>query len=119
MIEMMHCVIIFVNSLPCKGGLHSILSPREIVTRNKYSCPKIRIGQYVQGLVDGINDIEEEISIIALYLGRIANGSGHNIFKLNTKAVVSFNRVVVVPTPQSVIDPVKQMGISEKQSEEI
>ena len=31
-IEMVHHVVILMNSLPCKGILHSILFPREIVT---------------------------------------------------------------------------------------
>ena len=59
-IEMVHRVIILMNSLPCKGALHSILDPREIVTGNKFRCPTIKIGQYVQGLVGGTNDTEQE-----------------------------------------------------------
>ena len=44
MIEMVHRVVILMNSLPHKGSLHSILSPREIVTGNKFRCPTICIG---------------------------------------------------------------------------
>ena len=43
-IEMVYHVFILVNSLPCKGSLHSILSPRKIVTGKKFRCPSIRIG---------------------------------------------------------------------------
>ena len=113
-IEMVHRVVILMNSLPCKGSLHSILSPREIVTGNKFRCPTIKIGQYVQELVGGTNDTEQERSIDALYLGQADNGSGHNVFNLSTKAVVSVNRVVVIPTPQTVIERVNAMGVSEK-----
>ena len=35
-IEMVHCVIILMNSLPRKGSLHSVLSPKEIVTGKKF-----------------------------------------------------------------------------------
>ena len=50
-----------------------------------------------------------------MYLGRSDNGSGHSVFKLDTNAVVSVNRVVVIPTPASVTARVNKMGIAEKQ----
>lgn len=56
-IEIVHCVIIFLNILPYKGGLHSVLFRREIVTKKCICPPKIQIGQHVQGLVGGTNDI--------------------------------------------------------------
>ena len=41
-IGMLHCVVILMNSLPCMGGLHSVLSQKEIVTGKKFiRCPKI------------------------------------------------------------------------------
>ena len=116
-IEMVHRVIILMNSLPRKGSLHSILSPRKIVTGKKFRCPNVRIGQYIQGVIGGTDNTEQERSINALYLGRADNGSGHIVFKLDTKAVVSANRVVVIPTSKVVIDRVNEMGISEKQPE--
>ena len=112
-IELVHHVIIIMNSIPWKGSLHSILSPREIVTEKKFRCPTT-IGQYIQGLVGGTNSIDQVRSINALYLGRAENGSGHIVFKLDTKAVVSVNRIVVIPTPTTIIDRVNEMGHSEK-----
>lgn len=118
-IKMVNRVIILMNLLPRKGGLHSVLSPREIVTGNKFRRPKIQIGQYVQGLVDGTNNREKERSINALYLGRADNGSGHRVFKLGTKVVVSVNRVMIILTPQTIMGWVDKMGVSEKQPEGI
>ena len=43
-IKVVHRVIVLINSLPRKGGLYSALSPRKILTDNKFRCPKIRIG---------------------------------------------------------------------------
>ena len=109
MIEMVHRIIILMKSLPCKGSLHSILSPKEIGTGKKFRCPTICLGQYIQGLIGGPNNTEQERSIDALCLGRAENGSGHIVFKVDTKTVVSVNRVVVIPTPKSVIDRVSEM----------
>ena len=102
-IEMVHRVVILMNSIPRKGSLHSIILPRELVTGKKFRCPTIRIGQYIQGIIGDTNDTDEERSIDALYLGRADNGSGHIVFKLDTKAVVSVNRVVLIPTPTTII----------------
>ena len=44
---------------------------------------------------------------------------GHMLFKLDTKAVVSVNRVVLFPTPSTIIDRVNEMGHSEKQPEDV
>ena len=44
------------------------------------------------------NDTEQEKSSDALYLGCTDNGSGHIVFKADTKAAISFIRVVVIPT---------------------
>ena len=41
------------------------------------------------------------------------------MFKLNTKAVVSVNRVEVIPTPTTIIDQVNAMGEAEHQPEGI
>ena len=55
------------------------------MTGNKFRCPKICIGQYVQGLVGSTNNTEKERSVDVLYLGRADNGSGHRVFKFDTK----------------------------------
>ena len=67
----------------------------------------------------GTNDTEQERLINTLYLGFTDNDSGHIVFKLDTKVVVSVNRVVVTPTPQTIINRVNQMGALEKQQDRI
>jgi hypothetical protein len=90
-IELVHRVTMLINSLPKQNGIHLILSPREIVTGKKFRCPSIKIGQYVQGHTGGSNSPDQERSIDSLYIGRADNGSGHVVFKLNTKQPVSVN----------------------------
>ena len=68
-IELVHHFIILMNSIPCRGSLHSILSPREIVTGKKFRCPNVCIKQFGQGIIGGTTDTDEERSIDALYLG--------------------------------------------------
>jgi hypothetical protein len=95
-IEMVHRITMLVNSLPKQNGIHSVLSPREIVTGKKFRCPSINIGQYVQGHTGGTNITDQERSVDSLYIRRADNGSGHVVFKLNTKQPVSVNRVTVI-----------------------
>jgi hypothetical protein len=118
-IEMVHRVTMLINSLPKQNGLHSVMSPREIVTGKKFRCPSIRIGQYVQGHTGGTNSTDEERSVDALYIGRADNGSGHEVFKLNTKQPVSVNRVTVIPTSNANIDTVNNIGEQDNQPEGI
>jgi hypothetical protein len=118
-IEMVHKITVLINSLPKQNGIHSILSPREIVTGKKFRCPSIRVGQYVQGHTGGTNDTDQERSIDSLYIGRADNGSGHVVFKLSTKQPVSVNRVTPIPTTEAIINTVNDIAIQEKQPEGI
>jgi hypothetical protein len=118
-IEMVHRITVSINSLPKQNGIHSVLSPREIVTGKKFRCPSIRIGQYVQGQTGGSNSTDEERSADSLYIGRADNGSGHIVFKLNTKQPVSVNRVTPIPTTDVIINTVNNIGEQEKQPEGI
>jgi hypothetical protein len=114
-IEMVHKVTMLINSLPKMNGIHSVMSPREIVTGKKFRCPTIKIGQYVQGHTGGTNSTDKERSIDALYIGRADNGSGHQVFKLSTKQPVSVNRVTIIPTSEATITTVNTIGEQESQ----
>jgi hypothetical protein len=118
-IEMVHRVTMLINSLHKQNGIHSVLSPREIVSGKKFRCPSIKIGQCVQGHTGGLNSTDQERSIDALYIGRADNGSGHVVFKLNTKQPVSVNRVDIIPTTEAVINTVNDIGEQEEQPEGI
>jgi hypothetical protein len=119
MIEMVHRVTMLINSIPKQNRIHSILSLREIVTGRKFRCPSIKIGQYVQGHTGGSNSTDEERSINALHIGRADNGSGHIVFKLNTKQPVSVNCITLIPTTKATIETVNTIGEQEGQPEGI
>ena len=54
-----------------------------------------------------------------LYLGQVDNDSGHIVFKVDTKVVVSVDSVVVIPTTKTVVGRIDEMGLSEKKPEGI
>jgi hypothetical protein len=118
-IEMVHKVTMLINSLPKQNGIHSILSPREIVTGKKFRCSTVVIGQYVQGHTGGTNSTDNERSVDALYIGRADNGSGHSVFKLSTKQVVSVNRVTIISTTEATMKTVNDIAEQENQPEGI
>jgi hypothetical protein len=118
-IKMVNKITILVNSLPKQNGIHLILSPREIVAGKKFRCPSIKIGQYVQGHTGGTNSTDQERSVGSLYIGCADNGSGHVVFKLNTKQPISVNRVTVIPTTEATIETVNNIGEQEDQPEGI
>ena len=110
---MVERVIILLNSIPREGGIHQILSPREIVTGKRFQCPEWPIGQYGQGMTGGTNSIAKERSIAVLYLGRNDNGSGHLVFKLDTKLVIYITSFTMINTTTSFIDRINKIGEDE------
>jgi hypothetical protein len=66
-----------------------------------------------------LNDTDQERSIGALYIGRADNGSGHVVFKLNTKQPVSVNCVTIIPTSEANMKTVNDIGEQERQPEGI
>ena len=57
-IEMVKEVTKLVNSLPTKGGVHAVQSPRMIVTGIRLHTPATKCGQYIQGHVGGPNNTD-------------------------------------------------------------
>ena len=115
LIETVYSIVTLINSLPRKGGVHKIISPREIIKGIRLKCPKHRCGEYVQAHVPGDNTIEKERTEDALYLRPDDNQKGYIVFKLNTKQPISVGRVTPIPMPQDIIDRVNDMGAAEKQ----
>ena len=56
-----------------------------------------------------------ERTIDSLYIGRNNNGSGHWVFKLDTKEQVSVNRVTVIPMSKDFRQQIDKMGTSDAQ----
>jgi hypothetical protein len=117
LIKLVSRVTMLMNSISKKGGIHRIISPRELITGKKLRVPEHHIGQYVQGYNGGNNDTGKERSIDALYIGRADNGSGHVVFKLSTKQRVSVNRVTAITPTTDHIKLVEDIAEAENQPE--
>ena len=118
-IELVKQVTTVVNSIPKQNGVHMILSPCQIMTGLSFRMPKISMGQYVQGHVRGSSNTEEERTVNSLYIGPADNGSGHWVFKLDTKQPISVNKVTVIPMCQDFIDRVSKLGLEDGQPDGI
>ena len=104
-----------VNSLPKKEGVRAVQSPGMIISGVQLHLPTTKCGQYVQGHVVGPNDTNVERTIDSLYIGRNDNGSGHWVFKLDTKERVSVNRITVIPMSDNFIQRINEMGAQDDQ----
>jgi hypothetical protein len=95
-IEMVHRITILINSLPKQNGIHSILSPREIVTGKKFQCPSIKIGQYFQGHTGGTNSTDQERSIDSFYALVVPTMEGGTLYLSSAQN----NRCPLTGSPQ-------------------
>ena len=105
-----------VNSLPRKGGMHTLQSPRMLVMGIGLHTPTTKCGQYVQGHIGGPNNTDVERTIDSLYIGRNNNRSGCWMFKLDTKEQVSVNRVTVIPMSKDFREKINEIGTTDSQS---
>ena len=119
LIEVVRQVMILVNSIPRKGGVHAALSPQEIILGKKLYTLKYKIGQYVQGHLKSTNDTGKEKGVDGLYLGPADNGCSHSIFKLETKQPISVPRVTPIPITNNIFKRVSQLGKEEGEEEGI
>jgi hypothetical protein len=117
LVELVSRVTMLMNSIPKKGGIHRIISPRELITGKKLRVSEHHIGQYVQDHTGGNNDTGKERLIDVLYIGRADNGSGHVVFKLSTKQRVSVNRVTAITPTADHIKLVEDIAETENQPE--
>ena len=104
-----------VNSPTRKGGIYAVQSPRMLVTGISLHMPTTKCEQYIQGHVGGPNNTDVKRTIDLLYIGRNDNGSGHWVFKLNTKEQVSVNGITVIPMSKDFRQQIDEIGTNDAQ----
>ena len=85
-IEMTKRATVLINSLRRKSGVHSVISPRQILFRKKIKTPLCKIGKSVLAYaVRTNNKTSRPRAFYALYIGSNDGVTGYSVFKLSTK----------------------------------
>ena len=113
-IELVKRIVVLINSFARKSGVHSVMSPRQIMFGWKFIPPLCKIGELVLAYdTYGSNDTGQKRAFYGLYIELNENGTGHCMFKLQTKRMVTTPKCKLKPMPQDVIDIVNKLGEEE------
>mmetsp|Transcript_32525 Transcript_32525/g.36386 ORF Transcript_32525/g.36386 Transcript_32525/m.36386 type:complete len:130 (+) Transcript_32525:5444-5833(+) len=85
-IEMTQCATVLINSFRRKSGVHSVMSPRQILFGKKSKTLLCKMGELMIACnVKANNKTSRPRAFYALYIGPNDGGTGHSVFKLSTK----------------------------------
>ena len=112
-IELVYRATILINLIPRKGGVYDAMSARELVLGKKLQIPKCQVGEFLIGHQYSTNNTEKPRGFDALYLGPNDNRTGHSVFKISSKRVVSVPRCTPTPTADTVITTITELGRGE------
>ena len=83
--ELVVFTVKMINSIRRKGGVHPVMSPRQIVTSRKMVLPSYLPGVYVYAIKGGTtNSIDNMRTFAALYLHPNNEGEGHFVYNIAT-----------------------------------
>ena len=89
-IEMLKRVVALINSFRRKSGVHPVLSPRQILLGKKFKTPLCKICELVMACdVTADNKTTIPREFYALYIGPNDSDTGHQVFKLSSKRLVT------------------------------
>jgi len=90
--------------------VHSVTSPKQIIFRKKFKTSLCKMGELVLAYdVQFNNKTSKPRALYALYIGPNDGSTGHSVFKLSTKNMITTPRCKPVPMPDNVIEVVNQM----------
>lgn len=113
-IKLVKRMVVLINSFARKTGVHPVLSPQQIVLGRHFQLPLCKYGELVLAYdTESSNDTNVSRAFFALYVKPNDNGTGHKVFKLQTKKVVSTPKCVLKPMTQDIINVVNKMGEEE------
>ena len=83
--------------------MHPVMSPRQILFGKKFKTPLCKIGELVMTYdVKASNKTLYPRAFYALYIGPNVGGTGHSVFKLSTKQLLTSPKYKPVPMPEDV-----------------
>ena len=110
-IEMTRHATVLINSFRRKSGVHTVMSPRQILFGKKFKTHLCKTGELVLAYdVKSDNKTSKPRAFNALYIRPNDAGTGHSVFKLSTKKMIVPPRCKSVPMPDDVIEVINRMG---------
>ena len=87
---MLKCVVVLINSFRRKSGVHPVMLLRQILFGKKFKTLLCKIGELVMAYdVTANNKTTIPRAFYALYIGPNGSGTGHQVFKLLLKRLVT------------------------------
>ena len=108
-------VVVLINSFRRKLGVHPVMSPRQILFGKKFKTPLCKIGELVMAYnVASINKTTGPRAFFALYIGPNDSGTGHIVFKLSTKQLVTTPKCKPKPMAEDIVTVVNKIRKKEE-----
>ena len=83
-------VTVLINKFRRKSGVHLVMSPRQLLFRMIFKTPLYKVDELVMMYdVTVSNKTTDPRAFFALYIGPNNSGTGHTVFKLATKQLVT------------------------------
>ena len=117
--ELVMSTVKMINSIRRKGGVHPVMSSRQIITGRRMKLPPYPPGSCVYAVRGGTtNSVDNMRSFAALYLRPNDEGGGHFVYNINTMQRCSACRVIginkkPIPMPENVIDTINKHASEE------
>jgi hypothetical protein len=121
MMELIYTIVQLMNAIKRKGGVHPIMSSRQIVTGKKLIIPPYMPGALVYGVPGGSSNNTSKMRMFeALYLRPNDGGGGHFVYNIGTKQRNSVPRVIgmegkAIPMTNEIIKTINDQGTDENQ----
>ena len=101
-IKLLKRVVVLINSFRRKSGVYPVMSPRQILFGKKFKTPLCKVGELVIAYdVTANNKTMIPRAFCALYIGPNDSGTGHQVFKLSLKWLVTLPKCKPVPMPET------------------
>lgn len=113
-IELVKRMVVLINSFARRTGVHPVMSPRQIVMGRHFLTPLCKFGELVLAYdTEASNNTNIPRAFSALYIKPNDNGTGHKVFKIQTKRVVSTPKCKPKPMTQDFNKIINNLGEEE------
>ena len=102
---------VLINSFRRKSGVHSVMSPKQMIVGKKFKTPLCKMGEFVLTYdVQSNNKASKLRAFYALYIRPNDGDTGYSVFKLSTQSMIVTPRCKPISIPDNVIEAVNQIG---------